>query len=649
VISLLYKLDHLSVEDVTEGYMDGELLGPDVRVALLRAEGSGKTCLSHTMVKKDYQDTPPTEGVDHMEIVVENTTDWQPLTDEQKLDDLEKQKCLEAMHMSATRPRQSSSIATSSSTPPVIPAVPLLQPLHLPTSHFSLSQLYSGQSFPPIQHNLSISAPPTYMTNPVPLLQPANFFVQLFSTPNIEASYSGSKGSFASIRIIPPPKSKRQKLPRLPQNKTEFFSIKNFQSLIAIREPYNPKKKHTNIWDFAGPAVFQHAHGIFFSEHVVCLIVSDASLSLDEVPECCYPDDHTPHRTVLQTICYWMEPISSHVSKPSTSEKDHSVCLPTFILVGTHIDKLHPDIAIAEVLAFKKFLSGFKKELVGKSFSLHFAGSKKKNLFERKSPSLFFICNKKEKRNPAVINALKQITLQSASITRQTRSTRYVEVERKLMLLFVQERICIRLTQLAEVAKSCGLHTNQEELLNVTSYLHHKRTLLHFQNVPSLSNTIILSPLWMAKLLTYVLTSLTCLPADPLLAQYAEKRQKEGLLEEELIDWSVEGFNNSESSGNRIVAEQCSILVVELFIGFLLIVIVDITQSSLAGKKSRGKGKSLFSVPHLLPCEELPPSKATSFRFLFYFPGHFIPDNLVDQLIVKCARWNNDRHYDLLR
>jgi len=60
--------------------MDGELPGPDVRVALLGAEGSGKTCLSHTLVGKDYQDTPPTEGVDNMEIAVESTTDWRPLS-----------------------------------------------------------------------------------------------------------------------------------------------------------------------------------------------------------------------------------------------------------------------------------------------------------------------------------------------------------------------------------------------------------------------------------------------------------------------------------------------------------------------------------------------------------------------------------------
>ena len=123
------------------------------------------------------------------------------------------------------------------------------------------------------------------------------------------------------------------------------------------------------------------------------------------------------------------------------------------------------------------------------------------------------------------------------------------------MLLSINEKVyTISLTELAEVTKSCGLSTDKEELLKVTGYLHHKGALLHFHEVPSLSNTIILSPHWMAKLLTYILTSLSCWPADPQLVLYVERRQKEGLLEDELINWSVEQFNKSESSSNRIIA-----------------------------------------------------------------------------------------------
>ena len=109
------------------------------------------------------------------------------------------------------------------------------------------------------------------------------------------------------------------------------------------------------------------------------------------------------------------------------------------------------------------------------------------------------------------------------------------------MLLSIQEKVrIIGLTKLAEVAKSCRLLTNQEMLLKVTSYFHHKGAPLHFPEVPSLSNTIILSPHWMVKLLMYVLTNFKCWPADLQLVKYAKKRQEKGLLEEELINWSVE-------------------------------------------------------------------------------------------------------------
>ena len=286
--------------------MDGELLGPDVRVALLGAEGSGKTCLSHTLVGKDYQETPPTEGADHMEIVVESTADWRPLTDEQKLDDLEKQKCLEAMYMSATRRRQPVSVATSSYMSSALPVLPTaitpstqphysaqatMHPFYLPpTSLSSIPPFYSGPSYPVFQSippNLLYPSPCiTYPYHPSSLLYPADFSsIQPYSSSTYLSS-GPSQSTSASVRT-PPPKPKRQKLPAtmLSQNKTEFFSIKRFQNLKAIREPYNPKKKYINIWDFAGQEVFQHTHGIFVSEHVVCLIVFDASLSLDEVPE----------------------------------------------------------------------------------------------------------------------------------------------------------------------------------------------------------------------------------------------------------------------------------------------------------------------------------------------------------------------------
>jgi len=647
--------------------MGGELLGPDVRVALLGAEGSGKTCLSHTLVGKDYQDTPPTEGVDHMEIVVESTTNWQPLTDAEKLHDLDKLKYLESMS-SATKIVKSQSalavlLSTSFHNVSVVSTENAAVIYSIPVSH-SASVLSSAYiSNPIISRAIANSPIPVLNSDSTSIFSAAPFSgrtrigdtLDISATPtkkqklssNTSLSNSSSRAQTDDTLDTSTTHTKKQELfSESGLLNTKNLSIEKLLELKTFREAYDPQKKYINIWDFAGQAVFQHTHGVFVSEEVVCLIVFDASLSLDEVPERRYPDDHTPRRTILQTICYWMELISSRVSKPSTSDKDLSLHLPTFILVGTHIDKLDYDIYIAHDVAWAKFRPIFKRELIGKPFSKHIAGSKHNNLFEEGSPSLYFVCNRVVGRVSVEINALKQSVIQSASITRKTRPTRYVEVERKLMLLSTRENIfVIGKAELAKLAESCGLSSDNEELLKLTQYFHHKGVLLHYHTVPSLANTIILSPHWMAKLLTYVLTSLTCHPTDSPLAGYAIKRQKQGLLEEELIIWSVDQFNKSQTPDNRIKMD--AVPVVELFVKFLLM--VDITQSSLASGKSRGMGKRIFLVPHLLPSENLSPTDTFCFKFLFYFPGHFIPDNLVDQLIVKCARWNNDRHYDLLR
>ena len=656
IILLTIIVDQLTVEDVNKGYMDGELLGPDVRVALLGAEGSGKTCLSHTLVGKDFQDTKPTEGADHMEIVVESTTDWRPLTHEEKLRDLDKQKCLESMSSAAKRMKSRPAVSSTPVSMAASTSSLLLESSVLHASStvvsFAPTPAVSNHSTPSYSTDISSSLPISTLSSSSASYDPAVYSTSANSTASSLYHGFDLSRSSSSSQHFPTLPAKRQKLSsesvlNLPGIKdSPFVSVHAIENLKAFKESYNPKKKYVNIWDFAGQQVFQHTHGIFVSEEVVCLIVFDAGLALDELPERRYSNDRTPRRTVLETICYWMELISCRVSKPSTSDSDLSILLPTFILVGTHTDKLSCFIYLAQDLCFKKFLPIFKKELVGKPFSDHIAGSKNNQLFEEGSPSLYFICNRQ--RDSVVVNALKETVTQAASITRKTRPTRYVEIERKLMLLSSQEQLgVIAFNEISKVAESCGLSTDKEGLLKMTQYFHHKGALLHFHNVPSLSNTIILSPDWLTKLLTYVLTSLTCQPTHPVLAKYAERRQNEGLLEEELIHWTVKQFNKSEKYSNHIVAGLGGLPIIELFTKFQLI--VDVTQSSIAGHRSRGDGERLFLVPHLLPFEEYSPSKSFCYKILYNFPAHFIPDNLVDQLIVKCAQWNNDHDYDLIR
>ena len=442
------------------------------------------------------------------------------------------------------------------------------------------------------------------------------------------------------------PKSPSLPMLELPSgDKMYILTIEEFKQLPSIIEKYDPLRRYVNVWDYAGQQVFQHTHGLFVSEDVVCLIVFNASKLLDEVPERRYEGDKSPARSGLDTITYWMDLISCRVSKKSISDNDLSEFLPTFILVGTKIDLLSSDINKAEEIAYQRFVPIFQEKLAGKPFAKHIAGSKKGQLFTRGSPSIYFLSNCL--RNREVVVKLQRIILQAAPI--RNRPTRLVKMERTLMLLSHKDKLSvINMEQVKEVAKSCGIPTDHEEVLAALKFFHQKGTLLYFHQVPALSNIIILCPQWLAKLLTYVLTNLICQPAGPPLAQYAQERNRKGLLRQELINFCINQFLDEENRKGYQVPKLKGDDVADLLLKFKLM--ADVTDTPLAPNISTAKcTQRVYLVPHLLPVQPFVPLSGPHYKVFYYFPGHFIPDNLVDQLIVKCAEWNKKCKFGFLR
>ena len=545
---------------------------------MMGTEGSGKTCLGDTLTGQEFKNTSPTEGADEMEVIVKNAVDWSVLSKDEMIENLQQQVLQEAKHC-ATEQSPSTTEDTTAAT--------------------SKSQ----------------SAPEDTTA----------------STPKSVSEASKTKRGTPSLPML-----------KLPGGDTMYvLTMEEFKQLPSIVEKYDPLRRYLNVWDYAGQHVFQHTHGLFVSEEVVCLIVFDASKLLDEIPERRYEGDKSPARSGLDTITYWMDLISCRVSKKSTSDSALSEFLPTFILVGTKIDLLSSDIKEAEEIALRRFLPLFKEKLAGKPFAKHIAGSKKGHLFTRGSPSIFFLSNCS--RNPEVVAKVQQVILQAAPT--KSRPTRLVKMERKLILLSHKEKLSVvDMEQVKEVASSCGISLDNEEVLEVLKFFHQKGTLLYFHQVPALSNVIILCPQWLAKLLTYVLTNLICQPAGPPLAQYAEERNKKGLLRQELINFCIEKFLTGEASKGCKVPNLMGNDVVDLLLKFKLM--VDVTDCSLGVKKITSK---VFLVPHLLPVQEFVPATGPCYKIFYFFPGRFIPDNVVDQLIVKCAEWNKSHKFDFLR
>ena len=574
ILHILYLAD-LSHEAVNEAFMESTLPSPDVRVAMMGTEGSGKTCLGDTLTGQKFKkDTRPTEGADEMEVVVKTAVDWNIMTKEEMIDNLQQQLLQEVDHC-ATKPVPKD----STTLPAKSTSVALAAPSHL----------------------------------------------------------SKVKPDIPPIRSLP--------MLELPGgDKMYILTIEEFKQLPSVLDKYDPLRRYVNIWDYAGQQVFQHTHGLFVSEEVVCLIVFDASKLLNEVPERRYEGDKSPARSGLDTITYWMDLISCRVSKKSTSDSDLSEFLPTFILVGTKIDLLSSDINEAEKIASQKLVPILKEKIADKPFAKHIAGSKTGRLFTPGSPSIFFLSN--QTRNRKVVTELQRVILGAAPV--KSRPTRLVKMERKLMLLSHEEKLSVvDMQQVKEVARSCGISTDDKDVLEVLKFFHQKGTLLYFDQIPALSNVIILSPQWLAKLLTYILTNLLCQPAGPPLAQYAKERSSEGLLRQELLEFCIQQFLADEvNKGHKIPKLICSD-VVDLLLKFKLM--VDVTYTSLAAKKSTTSGNKVFLIPHLLLVEPFVPAIDPCYKAFFHFPSQFLPDSLVNQLIVRCAEWNQKHNFGFIK
>ena len=605
----------VTLEDINESYMDGCLPIVDPRVVLLGCEGSGKTSLIDTFVGNSFRNTSPTEGADQMKISITTAADWKLMDEKEKIADLKKQALLESEFFVSLKMWCS--------------ALEIPPPAQPPSAVVSTAST---------MQQISSSVPVATPTLPTPS-----------ASTDEPSSSTVERGTMAD-----PPKS----VPRIPLNprslphklrkKFVYITKEEFQQLKAMKQKYNPKRRYVHLWDFAGQRIFHHMHGLFVSEDVVCLIVFKAGKSLFTVPDQRYPDDITPAKSAIKVICYYMEMISARVSRRSTEGDDLSEFLPTFILIGTHIDELDPDIKVATKLAFRLFVPALIKELASKPFAKHIAGSKNNQLFTEGSSSIFFISNKDEMRDPLVIGKIKRVIFKAASITKQSRPIRLVEMERKFMLFVHQDKMSVIDKCLAkEVAESCGLSCTDQELVSTLNYFHQKGILLHFHKVPALSNMIILSPQWLAKLLTYVVTTLKCQPVGPPLALFLQKLQKTGLLEQQLLEWSVQQFIGDEEMEGYKMVKMSGLDVADLLINFKLM--VDVSNTSLVGQIQRAPGRYLFLVPHLLPKEELVHSKAFGYLFFFHFPAKFIPEHLIDQLIVKCAEWNRSKQYDILK
>ena len=414
------------------------------------------------------------------------------------------------------------------------------------------------------------------------------------------------------------------------------------QTASSEAPQYDPDSLNVTMWDFAGQTIFHNTHSIFISEEGVPIITFNASVELiSEIN----PRDNSPplqeKSTGISSIHYWLQVVDSMCSVEG-SEGDLSPLLPTALLAGTHIDKLHPDIKEARKMAKKMILPLLEKELCEKSYAQHLAGSRK-GLMAALEQFCFFISNKFRDKE---IKRLKNSAVKAAATLRKKQPIFFLKIEKAL--LSHNEQVISKSMLLEIIAQSTfPLAENGAEFKAILRYFHNKRTILHFSKVKSLQDLVILSPRWLAKLFSYVITAHTYDKMASDLDKASKRLTKHGILQENLLEHMLKKFYSDHSSAISISYQQ----VVDILLCFHLV--ARITKEAWfceEGCSSLPDHGDIFIVPSLVPRDttKVPPSSDQERIIYFVFENGFVPVSLLNQLIADCICHNVQRRNRLL-
>ena len=395
---------------------------------------------------------------------------------------------------------------------------------------------------------------------------------------------------------------------------------------------HNSDSMIASLWDFAGQIVFHNSHSVFISDGGVSVITFNASMKLtdnilsregsSQLPECC---------TIISSIHYWLQVVNSVCSVKGN-----------VLLVGTHIDKLHPDLKEARKMASEKILPLLKKELCGKSYTQHIACIDKGLIIALKQ-SCFFVSNKYWDEE---IDRFKTAAIRVATILKEGKPIFFLKIEQALLQL--KEQVISVSTMLDLVAKNgFSLDKNSPEFKGILKYFHNNRTILHFSQIESLKDLVILSPNWLAKLISYVIAAQSYNAGSDHECDLAWKRlTKYGILQDCLLQHMLDKFH-SEYPGLVQVSKQQAVDILLHF--HLLACITRKAWFAEEGFPPLPDSGDTFVVPSLVCTDDRNPPETKEERIIYFmFNSGFIPTSLLNQLIAECICRSVRRNDQLL-
>ena len=215
--------------------------------------------------------------------------------------------------------------------------------------------------------------------------------------------------------------------------------------------------------------------------------------------------------------------------------------------------------------------------------------------------------------------------------------------------LLLQKEQIISKSKMAEIVADSSFPPTEDssEFEGVLEYFHTKRTILHFSQIESLKDLVILLPQWLAKLFSYVITAQSYITEGTELDDAWKKLTENGILRENLLVHMLDKFLSDYPITVHITKQQ----VVDILLCFHLVALIS-REAWFAetGYPSIPESGDTFTMPSLVPHDDTKTIPSTDKERIIYFKFNtgFIPTSVLNQLIVDCTRYNVKRQNQLL-
>ena len=292
---------------------------------------------------------------------------------------------------------------------------------------------------------------------------------------------------------------------------------------------------YSTLWDFSGQSVYYVTHPLFLTARAVYCLVYDLSLNPDGVAPPLlkqgvyerYPEDFNL-KTNLDYLDFWMRSVASLASLEenrglSPNSESPTKKLPAVFLVCTHADtpygKRDPQQLAYKVLGYLR-----KKPSYGGHLVDVFVVDNTKSGTESECQEIVRL----RRRVLALANTLPH--------TNEAIPIKWLKFEKTLSALREKGDRFISLETAKEIAsRDCNI-VDDSEFETLMNYLHDLRSLVHFDESPTLKKLVVLDPQWLIDLFKKVITVQPAYECkEEKFLQLWGKLEEKGILDEQLL------------------------------------------------------------------------------------------------------------------